>query len=912
MHHLLDHLHDLYNDPRQLLGWELRLSRPSIRDDDADAFGSPRRRGRRKRPPEFNEAAAQDNARVATAGVVLGRSLGHVVEILTAAASYPTNADAAAAPTSDGTSGNPAAAKGPTAPPGRHAARAAVAPTRRAAKTVAAAAGAAGAFGSSGGGGSGGGGGGGPRDDEGGWGQPRPQLQPQQPQIMLRAVLRTIVQQYDFEGSEEYVVRLDPAVLPYADMASRTLVVEPPEGLLEQGRRSLLLQLLKRELGALPTREPRTDTTTTTDTTDSINTTTTTTTDTATTDTTDTIKTTLSPPADHPGAMDSASAPTSTATTSSGEALSSSFKRQRAAVSGRPSSSGGSSSGVGDGLAPGGGGGGAMLAMMPTRQQLLEAGRRDLVDMVAAAGGFSEVALQLSLRCARRPRGYWSGPDSWERLGEELAAFVAGAWVELPHPDNPNRCYYYNQISNRTTWRRPPPLQRLPTSAARHSGTTRAGGGRRADGGSAGGGDGGRGGGGSAGGGGGGSTDKGRVRWAVAEAAADRVMPSRALILQACRVDLHNAIMFHGGYLEVAASLGRRVTWSLSKYMYDSPAAVRRELAVVAKELQLPPGELPTPRDLRQSGHGALLAAVRRHEELRTLLGIQPRRRSSGSSDGRRPRGRWDDVGVLAAELRDFATATAAAAAVDDPGVCDGDGGGGGAELAVSLGDRCGGAARSQPDGSGVEEAAAGEAGDGAPALRHRGRVRTAGLEHHDQESGEAEAGEGVETPRRRRGRPQKHPQQQQQPSTAAVAPPPPLPPQAQAPPAVMPLRMPSLSQLRAAGRHDLAYAIRVTHAETPREELAAAAGLRLLRDGRGTNRNALSLEAVEEAIQAGCHTPKAIRQHLRSQRRVDVSRQHLTTYLARMAAEGRLEKLSYGRYGASGGVTGGGGGAAV
>ncbi len=48
---------------------------------------------------------------------------------------------------------------------------------------------------------------------------------------------------------------------------------------------------------------------------------------------------------------------------------------------------------------------------------------------------------------------------------------------------------------------------------------------------------------------------------------------------------------------------------------------------------------------------------------------------------------------------------------------------------------------------------------------------------------------------------------------------------------------------------------------------------------------------------QAGCHAPRAIREHLQQHRGVAVSRQHLTAYLARQAAEGRLAKPSYGRY---------------
>ncbi|GLI63666.1 hypothetical protein VaNZ11_006703 [Volvox africanus] len=662
---LLTALRKINNDPKQLVGWEVRLV-PKAESDAAKAVGN--RRPRRSKSllitQCFRNSANPDD--------ILGSSLGRVVEVLMMSAD--TSADAAE---KTGVSVNPQQGLDeekplpppppPSLPSGRRSPTGGISGigaachpgTEPAATTTATIATSAA-----------------PDVD---------QLRPQT--IMLRAVQHTVVQEYDFTGHEEYVIRLDPEVVPHADMSSRTLFVEPSEGLLQQGRKSLLLQLLRREISNLPGLVP-------------------------------------APLQHHLSTKPTASTRKETPMNQSPSSRPVAEMVDSQAGSAAPGHEQGHN-----------------LGRMPGRKQLLDVGREDLVALVLEAGGFSEVAVNLGLRCTRRRHGYWSGPDSWDRLREELAAFVACGWVELPHPDNPGRTYFYNQISHRTTWRRPPPLRRLPAapgSLGPDGTSNRSGNGER---------------------------------WMLTEAAADQVMPSRSLVLQARRLDLHYAIEFHGGYLHVAARLGRRVTWAPSKHVYDSQAAIRRGLTAAAKELQLPPGVLPTSRELRLSGYGTLLNAVRRHEALRDLMGI---RRRLGSRS-QRPRDRWEDLGALAEELSRIA-----------------------------------------------------------------GTV------------------------------------------SATTSP---------------PLLMPRLSQLRAGGRHDLVYALSVRHVGRERE-LAELAGLQLAPDGRGRNRNALGLDAVVEAIQATCQTPKEIREYLRQHRQTDISRQHLTSYLARMASEGRLVKMSYGRYG--------------
>lgn len=65
---------------------------------------------------------------------------------------------------------------------------------------------------------------------------------------------------------------------------------------------------------------------------------------------------------------------------------------------------------------------------MPTRRQLEEAGRKDLVRLIIAAGGFLDVATTLGFRSARRPPGYWENESNLDR---ELSMFVAAHWIKF-------------------------------------------------------------------------------------------------------------------------------------------------------------------------------------------------------------------------------------------------------------------------------------------------------------------------------------------------------------------------------------------------------------------------------------------------------------------------------------------------
>ncbi|KAG2423284.1 hypothetical protein HXX76_015433 [Chlamydomonas incerta] len=586
--------------------------------------------------------------------------------------------------------------------------------------------------------------------------------QPQQGQVVLRVVRRATLRACGgFEGDQVLLLPLEPgAGAARGDVAGRVLWLDAvPTGPLDDARRGLLLQLIRRELLELgrqgPGLEPGLE---------------------------------LAAGTHGPSSEPDAPVPGRPAQTQQRPGCKQERQRQWKQEQ-------------------------ELLAAiaMPSRQQLLAAGREELVEAIGAAGGFAEVALQLGLRCSRRPHGFWSGPGSWRRLAAELAGFVAAAWTELPAPDEPGRVYYYNQVSGRTTWRRPAAMAAASSWAAGGMEAAADGGGAR--------------------GGGGG---KGALE---AETAADRVMPSRAVIMQANRRDLHGAIMLHGGYEAVAAALGRRVTWAVSRRLVGGPPEeLRRELEAAAAELGLPAGVMPTARELQDLGRGALLTAVRQRGGFQVVarqLRFTPRGK-------RRPRGSWEDPKRLAAELAAFAAAAASPPSVSATEV-------GRSSSSQPLGPE------SQPSSGGQER--------GTVAERPPGQDEGGGQQ---------------------RGR--------------------------QPPPALLPF--PTRSQLLAAGRQDLVAALQNHyHGPDRRALLAELGGLRLT-SRRGTNRNALRLELVVAAIQAGHHTPAAIRGYLEAQAGVQVSLQYLGVYLRRHCAGAGAGAGAAGPTGAAAGAAGAGDGA--
>ncbi|DBA87208.1 TPA: hypothetical protein ACH3X1_004281 [Trebouxia sp. C0004] len=219
---------------------------------------------------------------------------------------------------------------------------------------------------------------------------------------------------------------------------------------------------------------------------------------------------------------------------------------------------------------------------MPTKRQLADAGREDLIKRVISAGGFIRVAHLLGLRAKRKPEGYWDEPENMDR---ELSLFVASTWTCL-HDASSDEPYYYNQVTGRTQWDLPQTPQSIPLDDA---GT-----------------------------------------FIFAEADADRVMPSRSAVLAAGRFDLHHGIMYQGGYKATAAALDRPHTWPRHK-KFNTAAQLAEEVQVFNREEGLPIDFIPTANVLRGAERHDLLTGIRQYGGALTLapqIGMKTQRGS--------------------------------------------------------------------------------------------------------------------------------------------------------------------------------------------------------------------------------------------------------------------------------------------
>eukprot|EP00879_Flechtneria_rotunda_P027830 GHRR01029835.1.p1 GENE.GHRR01029835.1~~GHRR01029835.1.p1 ORF type:complete len:439 (+),score=159.16 GHRR01029835.1:774-2090(+) len=262
------------------------------------------------------------------------------------------------------------------------------------------------------------------------------------------------------------------------------------------------------------------------------------------------------------------------------------------------------------------------IRCMPTKQQLLAAGRHDLVALISKVGGFAQVALLLGFKAPRRPVGYW---DNLETLDTELDQFIAGSWVCLPvatdqddavkpsagHQATPSQqqqqpeFYYYNMATRSIRWELPPAVEALLTPAAAAAGrqdsnlqdAALAPGGKNLDldvtSGSlpAVGSDG---------------VSRQHVHRALLALAEDRVMPLQNCLRAAGRWDLHTAITRHGGYKAVAEQLERRLSWPLHLPLQD-PETLADALSELAVINDWDPGVLATARQLQEAGRGDIV-----------------------------------------------------------------------------------------------------------------------------------------------------------------------------------------------------------------------------------------------------------------------------------------------------------------
>jgi hypothetical protein len=88
-------------------------------------------------------------------------------------------------------------------------------------------------------------------------------------------------------------------------------------------------------------------------------------------------------------------------------------------------------------------------------------------------------------------------------------------------------------------------------------------------------------------------------------------MPTRSELQEAGRGDLISALDAHGGVGVVAKRMGFAYTWKPDGY-WDDFANVEAALLRFIEE-QGTPGAMPTHRELREAGQGALLAALDRY-----------------------------------------------------------------------------------------------------------------------------------------------------------------------------------------------------------------------------------------------------------------------------------------------------------
>ena len=89
----------------------------------------------------------------------------------------------------------------------------------------------------------------------------------------------------------------------------------------------------------------------------------------------------------------------------------------------------------------------SMEKEMPSRAQLLQAGRSDLLPLIAKAGGFSSTASEINLRWkGRRRNGYWEDPS---HLDSEIESLINSSWIEMGE-------YYVNSMTQQVA-KRPMP-----------------------------------------------------------------------------------------------------------------------------------------------------------------------------------------------------------------------------------------------------------------------------------------------------------------------------------------------------------------------------------------------------------------------------------------------------------------------
>ncbi|KAI8110829.1 hypothetical protein M9434_004403 [Picochlorum sp. BPE23] len=299
---------------------------------------------------------------------------------------------------------------------------------------------------------------------------------------------------------------------------------------------------------------------------------------------------------------------------------------------------------------------GEKVLMMPTRRELEDMGRRDIVKLVMKAGGFLEVAQYLGYTSIRRPPGYWEDETTLDR---ELSLFVAANWVKFHaeihafdfqdqqaerdqnHDDEEEEeekgnasthtkeeegergeeeepeeysTYWFNTVTRRMKWTQPT----LPRVVQ--------------------------------------IDDQGTELFAETE--EDRAMPSRSALLAAGRYDLHGAIVAAGGYAVVAEMLDRWPAWPPT-HRFKNPKILKSEIEDFIEEHDLPKKILPSASDFLNLGRPDMHQAILRaggYSSVATQIKF---------SNHRKQRGLWKDFDYVCEQVLDYAQSKAKEASGD-------------------------------------------------------------------------------------------------------------------------------------------------------------------------------------------------------------------------------------------------------
>lgn len=157
---------------------------------------------------------------------------------------------------------------------------------------------------------------------------------------------------------------------------------------------------------------------------------------------------------------------------------------------------------------------------MPTRDQLQAVGRFDLIRRIKAAGGFLFVAQALGLKSTRRPNGFW---DDLKKLDTEIERFLWESWDEKVHEET-GMIYFENYATKEVSLKKPTQSLRSQSSLVVGEGL--------------------------------------------------RIMPQQKVLWKAHRWDLHHAIIWNGGYTEVAGTLGRSLLRTSRKFRQQQRDAI--------------------------------------------------------------------------------------------------------------------------------------------------------------------------------------------------------------------------------------------------------------------------------------------------------------------------------------------------